>query len=41
MVSVRAARAESERDLPGDGLIAQPLAVVTHAITIGAAPSSI
>jgi hypothetical protein len=39
--SVRATRSERSRPLPGDGLIHEPLATLTHAITINRSPQAV
>jgi len=40
-LSVRASRLERTRALPGDGLICDPIASLTHAITIQRAPQDV
>jgi hypothetical protein len=41
MTSITASRAEQQQAMAGDGLVPEPMFMVTHAITINAPPERV
>jgi hypothetical protein len=41
MINITATREERQRRMPGDGLVAEPMVTITHAITIDAPPERV